>query len=159
MKLVTAIFSTLACVVLFSKPIKREECTVCHDHINIEVFQSKSHGGLLCVNCHSSIDKLPHNEKVDPVNCSKCHKTETRIFNSSVHGIAKLKGIEHTPTCASCHGKAHDIVSPKNPASKVAKKNMIVTCGACHKRDFLEHLNAHLRARKSRMGLTPEQAK
>jgi predicted CXXCH cytochrome family protein len=155
----TILFMFITFTSLTSKPIQNVECLACHDEVNPEKFRSKSHGGLFCTNCHSSITQLPHEEKVSPVECSKCHRHQAEDYKMSVHGIAKLKGIEHAASCNSCHGIAHEIVSPRNPESKVAKQNMLATCGKCHSADFMNQLNTRLPHRTSRMGLTPDQVK
>jgi hypothetical protein len=138
---------------LASKPLRSDACLECHD--NIQPTQFGSHQGLACVRCHAGIQALPHDEKVPPVECSKCHAHEVEDYKSSVHGLASLKGAAHAATCSSCHGPAHAIVSPRNPRSKVAKRHMMETCGACHAKAFLEQLHTRLPHRASRMMLKP----
>jgi hypothetical protein len=121
--------------------------------VDLERFSRHSHGGVRCTYCHTAITGIPHAERLPPVQCARCHGHEVQDYATSVHGIARKLGKEHAATCASCHGKAHDIVGQRDPASKVAKKNMEATCGACHPKDFLAKLNTHLPRRASRMGL------
>jgi len=144
---------------LAAKPPQAQDCVVCHDHIKLDVFRRNTHGALACVDCHRAITALPHPGKLPPPRCERCHATEVENLAASVHGTAKARGVAHTPTCASCHGPAHQIVSRNKADSKVARANMAATCGACHPADFLGKLNTHLPRRTSRMGLQPKDVK
>jgi len=138
---------------LSAAPPDAKECVQCHDTVDLEKFRHRSHGGLACVQCHSDIKALPHEEKLAPVRCERCHSHEGMDYALSVHGVAKQKGKEHAPTCSNCHGPAHEIVTKSNPASRVARKNMDATCGKCHPAEFLAKLSTKLSRRTSRMGL------
>ncbi len=138
------------------RPPQAAACLECHDTVNLEVFRAKTHGGLQCVQCHRSIKALPHDE-VAPVVCARCHHHEQESFHRSVHGKAASEGRKDAPTCQSCHGKAHDIVSPKRADSPVSKVNRDATCQKCHEAAFLARLNAALPRRATRMGLEPGQ--
>ncbi len=134
------------------RPPQAKDCLECHDTVNLDTFRTKTHGGLACVQCHRSIKVLPH-EEVAPVVCARCHHHEARTMHASVHGQAAAEGKKEAPTCQSCHGKAHDIVSPKDPASPMAKGRRDDTCRKCHSPAFMTKLNAGLSRRASRMGL------
>ncbi len=134
-------------------PPQAKDCVACHDQVDLEAFRPRAHGGLACVQCHTAITELPHPEKLPPVKCARCHAHEAKDYANSVHGLARMKGKDHAATCASCHGKAHEIVTKSDPASKVARKNMDATCGKCHDGAFLDKLNTRLPHRASRMDL------
>lgn len=140
------------------KAPQAKDCVECHDTVNLEAFRTKTHGGLVCTQCHRSIKSLPHDDTVAPVVCARCHHHEAESMHASVHGKAQAEGKKDAPTCQSCHGKAHDIVSPKNPASPVAKGNRDGTCQKCHAPAFMAKLNAKIGRRASRMGLEPKDA-
>ena len=151
----------LACSLMAARPTpppEAGECVECHADVDLAAFRKNSHGGIRCVQCHTAITRIPHQEKPPLPQCGQCHHTELEIFAESVHGQSQAKGLEHAPTCASCHGPAHLIVTRSNPASKVAWKNMEATCGACHPPDLLARF-ARLPHRFSRMGLRRDGAK
>ncbi len=78
--------------------------------------------------------------------CARCHSDPTFMnrFNPSLptDQLAKYKDSPHgklllvtkdarAPDCVSCHG-LHGIRGAKNPLSKVYRKRVPETCGACH---------------------------
>ena len=150
MRWLASCFLTLT---LWGAPPTAKDCVACHDTVNLEQFGRRSHGGVRCTYCHTAITELPHPEKLPAVLCARCHDHEVQDYATSVHGVARKRGNEHAPSCAACHGKAHDIVGRRNAASRVARKTMDATCGACHTKDFLAKLDTHLPRRVSRMGL------
>jgi hypothetical protein len=144
---------------LSAAPPDPKECVACHDTLDLDKFRTRTHGKLGCVTCHSAITKLPHAEKLPPPQCVRCHDHEGQDYATSVHGVARKQGKEHAPSCTTCHGHAHEVVSKGNPASRVARKNLDATCGACHDKDFLKQLSTRLPRRASRMDLQRLPAK
>jgi hypothetical protein len=140
---------------LAAAPPDAKDCVACHDQIDLEKRRAFSHGGLACIQCHTAITVLPHAEKLPSVKCGRCHKNEAEDYAKSVHGLARLKGNEHAATCSSCHGKAHEIISPHDPSSDLARKNMYAICGKCHDQAHLAKLPARLHRRGSRMNIQP----
>ena len=128
MRLLLAGFFSL---LLTAGPPSAQDCTACHD-VDLGKFAQMTHGAMACTDCHASIKSLPHADKVPPVDCAACHADEVKAYAGSVHGKARKQGMPDAATCASCHGKAHDIVPRKEAGSKVAKRNLPETCGACH---------------------------
>jgi cytochrome b subunit of formate dehydrogenase len=127
----------LLSVVLAGATPSAQDCVNCHE-VDLVAFQASKHADMGCVGCHSSITRLPHAGKPAPVKCASCHEDQVKAYSKSVHGIAKQNGMADAATCASCHGMPHTILGASNPASKVAKKNLADTCGACHSNpDFL----------------------
>ena len=108
---------------------------------------------MVVVTCHTAAKSLPHPEKMTPPDCVRCHDHQGQDYANSVHGIARQKGKEHAPTCMTCHGHAHELLSRKDPASRVARKNMDATCGKCHDKAHLDKLAKNLSRRATRMDL------
>lgn len=127
-----------------------------------ESVQSDIHAqkGITCVTCHggdaSSDDKARsmspaagYRGKVDkkqiPDLCGNCHSDAAymRSFNpslrtdqlseykTSVHGQKLAKGDTEVAVCTDCHG-AHEILSNKDPRSRVYPANVAKTCAGCH---------------------------
>ncbi len=135
MKLLLA--GLFSCLILTAGAPKPQDCVGCHD-VDLVKFEKTPHASMGCTGCHSSITKLPHGDKPAPVNCGDCHSDEAKAYAGSVHGMGLKKGMADAATCLSCHGPAHEILPSSDPASKVAKKNLPDTCGACHSNpDFM----------------------
>lgn len=127
-----------------------------------ESIQSDIHAqkGIACVSCHggdaSSDDKARamspaagYRGKLDkkqiPELCGKCHSDAAymKAFNpslrtdqlseykTSVHGQKLAKGDAKVAVCTDCHG-VHEILSKKDPRSKVYPVNVAKTCAGCH---------------------------
>ncbi len=134
-------------------PPRPEACLECHDQVDLARFRSRSHGGLVCVDCHAAIRSLPHEEKLPLVRCARCHRHEAEEYDRSAHALARQRGDRKAPWCTTCHGPAHDIVSTRDPASRVARGRMAATCGTCHPAAFLARVDQSLPHRASRMGI------
>jgi cytochrome b subunit of formate dehydrogenase len=127
--------------------IEDDDCLLCHGNADFAVknadgsvrplyvdkdrFAKSVHGEGGCTLCHSDIKEVPHPEKLKPVNCADCHDAEAKLYAESLHGKALAHGDPLAPACADCHGK-HDILSPKNPASRTNPIHIPETCGGCH---------------------------
>lgn len=153
------LFAATLVTALAAAPPAPTECVDCHDTVKLEVFRTRAHGGLQCFDCHTATKKLPHPEKMPAPQCVRCHSHEGLDYTNSVHGVARSKGKEHAPTCTSCHGHPHELLSRKDPASRVARKNMDATCGKCHDQAFLGKLSTTLPHRASRMQLPARPGK
>jgi hypothetical protein len=101
-------------------------------------FGKSVHGELQlkCTDCHADVsaDKLPHAEKLKPVDCATCHDKAAKEYAGTVHGSARNGGNTIAATCKDCHG-AHDILRSKDPASRTNHANVEATCSACHGSD------------------------
>lgn len=113
-----------------------EVCKKCHENANklyeesIHLAQLKS-GNLkssTCTDCHGShsIAKATTDKTLGLLSCNKCHGEINSVYEKSIHGEARSKGKENSPTCASCHN-AHDV---KVTARTTKMKD---TCLKCHK--------------------------
>ena len=131
-----------------ARAIDNADCFVCHSDISLsktnasgkavslfvdeDKFKASIHGKNLCTSCHTDITDLPHAETHKPVSCSQCHRIETDIYLKSDHGQAVSKGVGEAASCQDCHGKAHELLDYRNPASPVNRAHIPETCGRCH---------------------------
>jgi len=116
-------------------PSLNENCLMCHEGAMVEgeadivdAHTGSVHADFSCVDCHSSIEELPHDEPLAAVNCGDCHVDADETYQQ--HGRLPVGG-EDIPTCVSCHG-AHDILSPDDKLSRVNPTKLPQTCGKCH---------------------------
>jgi predicted CXXCH cytochrome family protein len=84
-------------------------------------------GAPVCTDCHGFHTVSPKAKYKTMVGapCKKCHEDIFNAYKESVHGKAKVKGVEKAPICSSCH-QAHDV--------KVTSltKQMKSVCLGCH---------------------------
>jgi hypothetical protein len=128
-------------------PSVTDTCLMCHGDkdakgangnsiaVDAATFTSSVHGSLKleCTACHADVSaaKLPHPEKLKPVNCGSCHDKQVKEYAGTVHGKARKDGNNVAATCTDCHG-THDILQAKNPASRTNHANIEATCSRCH---------------------------
>jgi formate dehydrogenase gamma subunit len=134
-------------------------CGRCHTDIARQ-YVSSIHGksvargnsqAPVCTDCHgihnikSHIDPTSSvaSQNIARTTCGQCHgnvrmtaefglsSTRIKSYEDSYHGLARRLGSDEAANCASCHG-VHNILPASDPASKVNKKNLPQTCGACH---------------------------
>ncbi len=120
------------------------QCGSCHDE-QLETFTSSVHGTELldkdnakaptCINCHTTHEitntSLVSFKLLNTEACGTCHKERLASYSDTYHGqVTKLGGGE-TAKCFNCHG-SHDILSAKDPQSKVHLDNRLKTCQSCH---------------------------
>jgi len=144
-----------------SDPVAGAACAKCHEEVYKKVLSSvhgknivekKQTDGALCIDCHGSPHyitkaadgKSPMSRSFQVETCGKCHgdkaliekyKLEENVmdsFRESFHGKKLYLGHMRAPVCSSCHG-VHDIKAKTDPDSPVFGKNMLETCGKCHK--------------------------
>jgi cytochrome b subunit of formate dehydrogenase len=131
-----------------ARAIDNADCFVCHSDISLSKtnaagksislfvdeakFGASIHAKNLCTSCHTDITDLPHAETHKPVSCSQCHRIEADIYLKSDHGQAISKGVTEAASCQDCHGKAHELLDNRNPASPVNRAHIPETCGRCH---------------------------
>ncbi len=122
--------------------IAQVNCASCHAEPSTDVPKSihSAPGSEACAGCHGAAHYVEPAAKIVPERCAQCHADQVKEFRSSVHGRAAKNGDSTGPTCSSCHGTVHKILSAQDPLSPVAKKNLPDTCGSCHSNpDFLAH--------------------
>jgi formate dehydrogenase gamma subunit len=114
--------------------IPRVDCSACHSEALADV--SSSVHGLLgtdaCLACHGTPHEIGRAAGISPQRCADCHSAAVEQYQSSIHAKFRAAGDAQSPTCQSCHGSAHKILSADDPASPVARGNLPDTCGACH---------------------------
>jgi len=103
-------------------------------------FVASVHGELKlkCTDCHADVSaqKLPHPEKLKPVNCANCHEKAVKEYTGTVHGVARKGGNAVAATCTDCHG-THDIARAKGADSRTNHANVEATCEKCHGNDAI----------------------
>lgn len=126
-----------------------DDCMICHEDeeltrerdgreislmIDLDKFIGSVHGEMDCIDCHGDLmdAEFPHDEELEPVDCSMCHDEIAEMYDASLHGQVASAGEKLAPKCWTCHG-AHDIVPVDSPDSKVTKFNIPFICGSCHK--------------------------
>jgi nitrate/TMAO reductase-like tetraheme cytochrome c subunit len=128
-------------------PNVNETCLACHGAadaksaggksivVDASKFAASVHGELKfkCTDCHAdvAVDKIPHAEKLKPVDCATCHDKAVKEYSGSAHGVARAGGNNVAATCVDCHG-THDITSSKNTRSRTHHVNLESTCLRCH---------------------------
>jgi len=159
-------------------------CVLCHKHrglsridengqfrlfyINQELFDSGPHRRTKCNDCHTDIDRIPHDpaKKVDctqechviePSGQTKfSHKSVAETLAKSVHGSLDEAGNpkeyqEDYPDCKSCHDQPLYRPFSIYKGEKIAgvSKRAISRCKSCHTsgvyaEDFYEHITTRL---------------
>jgi cytochrome b subunit of formate dehydrogenase len=148
-------------------------CTTCHDG---SAYASSVHGQAAlagnrdapgCANCHGTAGSLHDIEarrgaaskRFHTDACAGCHADKTKMARNSIdplatktyyqgiHGeIEELGYPSLVAGCSDCHG-AHDVLSAGDPGSRIAKGNIVKTCGRCHPganprfASYVPHLN------------------
>jgi cytochrome b subunit of formate dehydrogenase len=102
--------------------------------LDAEAYARSMHADLDCIVCHMDLDgaDLPHEDDVEPVDCSFCHDGEAESHAASLHGQAAARGDAMAPSCADCHG-THEILSHTDPEAPTATMNIPFLCGQCHR--------------------------
>ena len=124
-----------------------DSCIACHGQadakspsgasiaVDAGKFAKSVHGELAlpCTACHADVspNKIPHADKLKPVDCATCHDKPAKEYQQTVHAKARKDGNRTAATCTDCHGK-HDILRSKDPASRTNHANVEATCSACH---------------------------
>ncbi len=132
-------------------------CLDCHAGASAQTHNAKT-ASASCVACHSDAAKAlaasAHAALGDPNSsatciachgtgntqravagtqfCATCHATEVEQYQASIHGRARDHGNGDVPTCQSCHGSTHMVLSASDPRSPVSKQRLPDTCGSCH---------------------------
>ncbi len=129
------------------------------DSALVESFRSSVHATIGCHGCHGGNPNEPTEDamfaaedfkgkpdrKNVPEFCGGCHSDVRKMnpfglrtdqlaqYKTSKHGEMLFgKGDENVAVCIDCHGGAHQILRPKDPASPVHPTNVPATCGRCH---------------------------
>lgn len=132
---------------LSAQPLTKDACLGCHSapgleklrdgkkvslQIESQAFEKSIHGSFDCTTCHTDISQIPHKTELKPVQCDTCHAASVKSYSESIHAKARAQGFKEPPTCTSCHGNIHKLVSRTDPSSPVHPKNIAQTCAVCH---------------------------
>jgi len=161
----------------------RENCLMCHKypslaridednavkdyHIEEHIFMNSLHGDVQCRECHTNIQKIPHDSVTRDVNCAnECHRKPPfaeeefshrkiiGVFNSSKHGKTSEDSPlmdSSKPDCKYCH---------LNPTYQRMDEKMVAygktldRCLNCHPESGVvaayQHITHRLRHKTSR---------
>lgn len=130
-----------------------ETCLSCHEdeeltgvnslgeefsvYVSAAAFDSSVHAGMDCVECHADLagtEDYPHDEDVEPVDCSTCHDDVTEEYAHSIHGEIVPPSTQPAAQCWDCHGH-HTVMSPSR--SDVGERG--VNCSRCHQKIAKEY--------------------
>ncbi|WJW74999.1 cytochrome b/b6 domain-containing protein [Thiohalobacter sp. IOR34] len=134
--------------------------------LNYEAMQESRHGELACVECHSDVERLPHEDELAKVDCVSCHvrldpqqirervkpkgraitrrvKTppvvvQTEAYTHSIHAERAEGGLVDNADCADCH-TAHYVFSSSDPRASTYRENSPQMCGGCHQDALAEY--------------------
>ncbi|RKX21591.1 MAG: cytochrome C, partial [Candidatus Zixiibacteriota bacterium] len=89
-----------------------------------------------CIDCHDShtiirTDKSGFRTEIMD-QCGRCHLDVTETYFETFHGKVSKLGYGAAAKCFDCHG-SHNILPVDNPQSSLSRRNIVKTCGACHK--------------------------
>lgn len=118
-------------------------CGKCHEGI-LRQYDTGVHAAALkaghpdapqCASCHSAhtIKRTDTDAwRLNVTNeCGTCHAKVVDSFRRTFHGKVNQLGFGKIAACADCHG-AHDVLPASNPDSRIARANLVTTCGKCH---------------------------
>ncbi|MCF7797442.1 MAG: cytochrome b/b6 domain-containing protein [Lentisphaeria bacterium] len=139
---------------LFAR-ISEEDGKLHNFYVDAEMYANSVHSGLACTDCHSDVEKIPHDPIPKPVNCNQaCHTLDpftqrpfshSGVFEDwevSVHG-PKNDGKDHLrPECKDCHVNPLQL----HPVSAEFQK-LSENCIKCHEEENIttavKHVDFH----------------
>jgi cytochrome b subunit of formate dehydrogenase len=131
----------------------KEQAALYANSVHAKLEQTQLTRAAVCTQCHGDHDIYKVNDPRSRVAkrnlssmCTACHESPEAAprlrassleagshYLESIHGRALVeKGLTVAPSCTDCHGKAHSLLSPRDPESKVSKEHIIDACGKCH---------------------------
>ena len=139
------LFTTLNLV--SAQDISNEDCLECHgdkdltktinDSVEVslfidqEKFSNSIHGEFGCIDCHTNIEEIPHDEEIKHPDCNQCHDDVAEEYLNSYHGMGLKKGDKDAPYCRDCHS-SHYVYSSDDTLSTTNALNLPLTCARCH---------------------------
>jgi predicted CXXCH cytochrome family protein len=94
-------------------------------------WEKSVHAILECVDCHSSVEELPHEGPLPRADCSTCHSDEVDLYAASTHGVRAVQGDTLAPSCTSCHDP-HSMRDSETPESVLHRTRLAEMCTRCH---------------------------
>jgi len=126
----TALFASLVALASAGPAgAQQVACLDCHGEV---ALAPTPHAELACTDCHAAFDNDPHPEPLPPVSeavCADCHEAGEHLA-ASVHATPAEGG--RAPSCKDCHGIAHELRRPTDPASPASPERLAATCAVCH---------------------------
>jgi cytochrome b subunit of formate dehydrogenase len=142
----------------------RDDGTEVNIFMDYDVFRESVHADLKCVNCHTGIAKLPHEEPLPiSVSCVACHEEKweeqkndpdpqyKRLdvvmeqidgFMHSVHARPSKKDQSRTnATCYDCH-EPHNIGTIGSEQRAEHRLKNPEVCGRCHEKEKTDYLTS-----------------
>ncbi len=138
-------------------------CGTCHAGVEARYFngvhgkalKAGNAGAPACTSCHT-VHQIAQVQAVQwqlktVATCGNCHRQGLRSYRDTFHGQVTALGFVATARCWNCH-RSHEILPPSDPASSVAPRNLVSTCGRCHRGvtasfvTYEPHPNPHDRA-------------
>lgn len=178
-------------VFCFSQPVNAaddENCLMCHKYrklgritgdgarrfyyVDEHEFMKTVHFNVRCRDCHDYIDRIPHAEVKEGVNCAKTchiknpatgkyfsHKPINDVYQQSAHGRPKVPAgpeaelQENKPYCVYCH------INPKyNPAESTIPEEITGRCVVCHEDGrWVDHWYSHTSRRIKEVKRSPQE--
>lgn len=124
-----------------------ETCYTCHEDrtlvsesdkgkslfVDRAKYEYSVHAKLNCVDCHvdADVEDFPHEPKLKPARCEKCHAVEVKDYANSRHRDAINKKVPGAPDCAACHG-THTMLASRDVNSPTYVLNINRACLECH---------------------------
>jgi cytochrome b subunit of formate dehydrogenase len=142
------------------KKIEDAECLACHapdggltkevagKQVSLSVdepkFKASIHGSMFaCVDCHTDIKSVPHENTPAKPQCATCHADQNTAYQHGFHAQAARNGDKFAASCLDCHGNIHEILPASDPKSRVHRTNIPATCGSCHGQKFVMAKSGH----------------
>jgi predicted CXXCH cytochrome family protein len=129
-------------------PPGSEPCAGCHEpgrrsgrrepgmppNFDAAALRASPHAEQECTACHADLAKkeLPHEDKLQKVDCGGCHPDQQTQYEASLHGRAASRGDRFAPGCKSCHG-THNVLRASAPGSPISTMEIPKLCGGCHR--------------------------
>ncbi len=126
---------------LLAQPFTNDDCADCHtdsggDPVEVSAVDLAGtvHDDFACMDCHTTIEDIPHAEELPPADCDLCHDDVTEIYKH--HGRGVVGQSAYVPSCSDCHN-SHRIFAISDKHSSVHPLNLPNTCGKCHENQEL----------------------
>ncbi len=146
-------------------------------YINQNLFKKGPHKRVQCKDCHTSIEKIPHDPAIKVDCTTQCHliepsgeekfshKSIATVLAKSVHGKMNADGSEKDlqedfPHCTSCHDQPlyRPLSFFKGHESGISERGLS-RCKTCHETgDFAEDFYAHVTSRLQKLRVSKEIA-
>jgi cytochrome b subunit of formate dehydrogenase len=147
------------------------DCSSCHAEVFDNYFQSghgqahyrKVENAPYCTDCHGTHTTKSRYDDTSPVYrtaipglCGNCHKKNGKApnttelkevdaysdYSQSVHGQGLTeKGLTVSAVCTDCH-TTHNMLKESDARSSINSKNVMQTCGNCHKGIYEKYLRS-----------------